>query len=169
MTEAHKIAAEYARYSMGQQNPRSIDDQLVRIHPAAIVGGYEVPSDYILTDSEISRSDEDRPGYRRVMELARSKKISAIFVEDQSRLWRSQREMHRAIALLKFWGVKVFCVSAGTEITSGSGSRPAPLLMSPREFNRRWRGEPVHLLRSASALRANWQRCRPSPRTSSRP
>ncbi len=121
MTEGRKVAAEYARYSSGLQNPKSIDDQLARTHPAAIAAGYQVPPDYTLTDCEISGSDEDRPGYRRVMELARAKKITAIFAEDQSRLWRSQREMHRAIALLKFWGVKVFCVASNTELTSVSG------------------------------------------------
>jgi len=114
-------AAVYARYSSGLQRPTSIDDQVALCRGAAQRFGCEILEGLILTDYEISGSDEHRPGYQRLMAAVRTHKIDAVIVESQDRLWRNQAEMHSALRLLRFHNVKVFSVATGADMTDYSG------------------------------------------------
>jgi site-specific DNA recombinase len=114
-------AAVYARYSSGLQRPTSIDDQVALCRSAAQRFGCEIIEDLIITDYEISGSDERRAGYQRLLAAARTHKIDAAIVESQDRLWRNQAEMHNALRLLRFHNVRVFSIAAGADMTDYSG------------------------------------------------
>jgi site-specific DNA recombinase len=62
------------------------------------------------------------------MAAAKVRQFEAIVVEAQDRLWRSQAEMHAALALLRFHGVKVFSVATGTDLTDYGGRVLATVL-----------------------------------------
>lgn len=114
-------AAVYARYSSGLQRSTSIDDQIALCQGAAPRFDCEILPDHVYADREISGGEERRDGYQRLLAAARSKSFDAILVEGQDRLWRDQGEMHYALRRLRFWGIKVISVSAGTELTSKTG------------------------------------------------
>ncbi len=65
--------------------------------------------------------EEHRDGYQRLLSAARGKQFGAIIVESQDRLWRNQAEMHTALRRLRFWGVKVFSVATGADLTDKAG------------------------------------------------
>jgi DNA invertase Pin-like site-specific DNA recombinase len=77
-----------------------------------------VVADHVYIDQEISGTTAERPGYRSLMDAAKVHKFEAILVEAQDRLWRDQGEMHNALKRLRFWGVKVFSVAAGADLTA---------------------------------------------------
>ena len=114
-------AAIYARYSSELQRATSIQDQVRLCKQAAKHLGYSVADEHVLDDQEISGATMDRPGYRRLLELAREHVVDAIVVEAQDRLWRSQAEMHTALARLRPWHVRVICVSTNTDLTDRAG------------------------------------------------
>lgn len=122
-------AAIYARYSSALQRPSSIDDQvqLCRQH----AGRFECTVDdgHVYTDVEISGSDERRDGYQRLLAAARASAFDAIVVEGQDRLWRNQAEMHAALRRLQFWGIKVFSVATGADLTDKAGKLIAATVM----------------------------------------
>ncbi len=114
-------AAAYARYSSGLQDPRSIEDQLAGLNRNAGRVSCEVLPEHIYADREISGSNERRSEYQRMMAGARAHAFEAIVAESQDRLWRDQEEMHRALKVLRFHGIKVFTLDTGAELTSRSG------------------------------------------------
>ncbi len=114
-------AAIYARYSSLLQSATSLEDQVRLCHEAAAKLGYTVRDGHVLSDQEISGATPDRPGYRRLLELARAREIDAILVESQDRLWRDQAEMHRAIKQLRFWNVRVISITTNTDLTDRTG------------------------------------------------
>jgi len=76
-------AAIYARYSSELQRATSIQDQVRLCKQAAKHLGYSVADEHVLDDQEISGATMDRPGYRRLLELAREHVVDAIVVEAQ--------------------------------------------------------------------------------------
>ncbi|HEV2438842.1 MAG TPA: recombinase family protein [bacterium] len=114
-------AALYARYSSDRQRPTSIEDQLTLCRQAAGRFGCEILPEHTYSDAEISGAIVDRPGYASLLSAARRRAFDAILVEAQDRLWRDQAEMHDALKRLRFWGVHVFAVTAGTELTTKTG------------------------------------------------
>ena len=120
--------AVYARYSSGLQRPTSIDDQISLCQDAAARFGCDIDPDHICTDREISGSEEHREGYQRLMAAARRQEIEAIIVEGQDRLWRNQAEMHSALRRLTFWGIKVFSVETGGDLTDKTGKLIASVM-----------------------------------------
>ncbi len=83
---------------------------------AAARFGCEIADEHIYSDQEISGATAQRPRYQRLTEAAKR------IVEDEDRLWRDQAEMHAALNRLRFWGVKVFSVATGTDLTDRTGS-----------------------------------------------
>lgn len=114
-------AAIYARYSSALQHPSSIEDQVALCRQHAALLDCTVRDDHVYTDAEISGSEDRRDGYQRLLAAARAKAYDAIIVEGQDRLWRNQAEMHTALRKLAFWGIKVFSVATGTDLTNKSG------------------------------------------------
>ena len=115
-------AAIYARYSSNLQRPTSIEDQITLCRNAAPRFGCEGADSQIFTDAEISGATNQRPGYQALMRTAKAKAFEAILVESQDRLWRDQAEMHAALKRLRFAGIRVFSVEAGTDLTDKTGS-----------------------------------------------
>ena len=120
-------AAVYARYSSSVQRPTSLEDQVARCREAAARLGCVIADEHVYSDQEISGATTMRPGYQRLVEAAKRRLFGAIIVEDQDRLWRDQAEMHAALKRLRFWDVKVFTVTAGTNLTDKTGSIVAAL------------------------------------------
>lgn len=121
-------AAIYARYSSALQNPSSIDDQITLCRQHAARFGCMVSDDHVYTDYEVSGSAEHREGYQRLLAAARARSFDAIIVEAQDRLWRNQAEMHAALQRLQFWGVKVFSVATGADLTDKAGKLIATVI-----------------------------------------
>lgn len=113
-------AAVYARYSSENQKATSIEDQVTRCRDAAARFGCVVDG-HVYTDQELSGSTAERPGYKSLMGAAKTHQFEAILVEAQDRLWRDQGEMHNALKRLSFYGVKVFSVAAGVDLTDRNG------------------------------------------------
>jgi site-specific DNA recombinase len=59
---------------------------------------------------------------------ARHRAFDAIIVEAQDRLWRNQAEMHSALRRFTFWGIKVFSIATGTDLTGYGGRVLATVL-----------------------------------------
>jgi site-specific DNA recombinase len=121
-------AALYGRYSSSLQHPSSIEDQIALCRQQAGRFGCRVLDDHLYTDAETSGSTAQRDGYQRLLEAARAKAFDAIIVEGQDRLWRNQAEMHAALLRLQFWGIKVFAVSTGADLTDKAGKLIAAVM-----------------------------------------
>ncbi len=87
-----------------------------------------VLEDHVYTDQELSGAIEQRPGYHRLLSAAKAHEFDAIIVESQDRLWRDQAEMHAALKRLRFWGIKVFSVAIGTDLTDKTGKLMASVM-----------------------------------------
>ncbi|MCL6554247.1 MAG: recombinase family protein, partial [Firmicutes bacterium] len=121
-------AAIYARYSSELQRQTSIEDQVRLCREAAVSAGYAVEDHYVLCDHEISGATAERPGYQRLLRLAQRREVDAVFVEAQDRLWRDAAEMYQALKRLRYWGVRVFSVSTGADLTDRTGKIVAALV-----------------------------------------
>ena len=115
-------AAVYCRYSSERQRATSIEDQLVLCRDAAPRFHCGILEDHIYTDSEVSGATDHRPAYQALLKAAKTGEFDAILVESQDRLWRSQEEMHHALARLRFWRIKVYSVATGTDLTDKAGN-----------------------------------------------
>jgi len=114
-------AAIYARYSSELQRATSIEDQVRLCREAAERLGYAVAPGHVFSDQEISGASAARAGYQRLLAAARERAFDAIVVEAQDRLWRDAAEMHSALKLLRFLGVRVFSVATKTDLTDRAG------------------------------------------------
>ena len=112
----------YARFSSERQRATSIEDQVVLCREAALRFHCDVSLDRVFSDAEMSGAVEQRPGYLALMAAAKAGEFEAILVESQDRLWRDQGEMHHALKRLKFWGIRIFAVTAGIDLTEKTGS-----------------------------------------------
>ncbi len=116
------IAAIYARYSSEErQRDTSLRDQIAMCRAAAARFGCQIADEHVYTDEGLPGSVIQRPGYQGLMAAARGRVFDAIVVEDQDRLWRSQAEMHAALVRLRHWGLRVYCVATGAELTDKAG------------------------------------------------
>ena len=115
-------AAVYARYSSSGQRATSIEDQVAQCRAAAARFGCAVADTHVYSDPEVSGAVAERPSYQAMLEAAERRVFDAVVVEAQDRLWRDQAEMHKALKHLRHWGIKVFSVETGTDLTGGAGS-----------------------------------------------
>ena len=121
-------AAIYARYSSDRQRATSIDHQLRLCRDAASKLDCLVIDAHVYTDEEMSGAVEQRPGYLRLLEAAKSRQVEVILVESQDRLWRDQGEMHNALKRLRFWSIRVIAVTSGTDLTDRTGRLVASVM-----------------------------------------
>ncbi len=105
-----------------------MEDQIVLCRNAAPRFGSSVLEDHIYADHEISGTIDQRPAYRRLLAAAKARVFDAILVESQDRLWRDQAEMHSALKRLRFFGVKVFSVATGSDLTDKTGKLMASVM-----------------------------------------
>ncbi len=113
-------AVAYGRYSSERQKATSIEDQHALCRDAAPRFQCEIVGQY--SDEEISGATDQRPGYVALMAAAKARQFEAILVESQDRLWRDQGEMHHALKRLRFWGIKVYSVTASADLTEKTGN-----------------------------------------------
>ncbi len=123
-----RTAAVYARYSSERQKATSIEDQISICRDAAARFGCVISKDHVYADEELSGTTSERPGYSLLMAAAKAREFEVIIVESQDRLWRDQAEMHAALKHLKFWGVKLFTVATGTDLTDRTGKLMASVM-----------------------------------------
>ena len=86
----HKRAILYARVSTDEQAKKgySIPDQLATLRAYAVGQGYEVIEECV--DDGWSGADPDRPGLRRVMELAQTGRTEVVVAMKRDRFFRSR-------------------------------------------------------------------------------
>jgi site-specific DNA recombinase len=86
----HKLAILYARVSTDEQAKKgySIPDQLGTLRSYAASQGYEVIEECV--DDGWSGADPDRPGLRRVMELAQTGRAEVVVAMKRDRFFRSR-------------------------------------------------------------------------------
>jgi site-specific DNA recombinase len=123
-----RSAALYARYSSNLQRPTSIEDQLALCRSVAARWQLSIAETHLYIDREQPGSSSQRPGYQALLEAAKHGAFEAIVVEAQDRLWRDQGEMYRALQLLRFWGISVYSVETGLDLTDKAGKITATIL-----------------------------------------
>jgi site-specific DNA recombinase len=123
------LTALYTRFSSDDlQRSTSIEDQGRVCREAAPRFGLQLLDDHCYRDEGVSGSIVHRPGYQALMAAAKARLFDAILVEAQDRLWRSQAEMHQALGVLRFLGIKVFSVATGSDLTDYGGRVLATVL-----------------------------------------
>ncbi len=120
-------AAIYARYSSALQQPSSIEDQIALCRGASQKFGCTVLEDHLYSDAGLSGTIDQRPAYRRLITAAKLHAFDAIIVEAQDRLWRDLAEMHHALKRLRHWGIRVFSVATGNDLTDETGKLVAAI------------------------------------------
>ncbi len=101
----------YARFSTEKQSRASVEDQFRICERAAEREGLTVVSRF--SDSAISGSRSDRPGYQQLSAAAARREFEVLLVDDLSRLSRDQVESERLIRRLEFSGTRILAVSDG--------------------------------------------------------
>lgn len=122
----------YARVSSAKdQKPEVQIDELRKYCNAR---GWNIVEEII--DHGFSGSTDRRPGYKRLLELTRSRKIDIVVVVKLDRLFRSMK--HVVLALNEFTelGVEFISVRDQIDMTSSSGKLLLHLLAAFGEFER---------------------------------
>lgn len=115
-------AVLYARYSTAKQRVESIDDQLRECRERASREGFNVVTTF--SDAAISGGTTQRPGYQRMLAVARRSEFDVIVAEDSSRLWRNMAEQAPRLAELHDLGIHVVAGGLDTR-QKGSGMMSA--------------------------------------------
>jgi site-specific DNA recombinase len=115
MGHALRSAAIYARVSTEMQSRASIDDQIRKCRQYAEAHGLQILDGHIYRDEALSGVGADRPGLKRVLQLALSvaPPFTAILVDDTSRLSRTTEDALTIFKRLNFAGVQLIAVSQG--------------------------------------------------------
>ncbi len=101
----------YARYSTDEQNPRSIDDQIIKCRDflkSIEIHDYE---EILLDDPGISGRKKSRPGIDHVKLLIAAKDVDLIVAEDLSRLYRKTSFTTELLGLAIDAGVRVMTIN----------------------------------------------------------
>lgn len=115
--------AIYARYSSDMQRPESIDDQF-RDCQKHIVIRWGVGADHTLSDKATTGTDDSRPGYLAVKELARSRQVDYVVVDDLSRLGRNTEEAISTFKELTALGVNLWAIADGIDTANRNAKLP---------------------------------------------
>jgi site-specific DNA recombinase len=113
------LAATYARFSSDLQSPTSIEDQQAICNRYAAERGWHIVEAY--SDAAITGFTSDRPGYRRLLADAESRRFKAVLVESVDRLSRDLGELMRLYHSLRFAGVEIIGVRDGVATGERSG------------------------------------------------
>ncbi len=93
-------AAIYARYSTNKQDKTSIARQIRNCELLAKQHGLSIVE--IFKDEGISGNDKTRPGYRKLREALKAKKVTFVLSDESSRLSRDPGELHNLVAEMEF-------------------------------------------------------------------
>jgi len=123
----------YHRVSTTDQNPALAGEELRAAAARLRMDLVEV------IEETGSGARNDRPGLRRVLELARTGKIDAVLVWKLDRWGRSSLDVHSNIRALETCGVRFVAVSQGLDVRPGSDAMShliLRVLASVAEFER---------------------------------
>jgi len=95
------VVGIYARYSCEKQDDTSLEDQIRRCREEALRRGLIVDEQHIYTDAAISGLDDDRPGYRQMMNAWLSGAVQVMLADEFSRLSRDPLEQARLMQKLE--------------------------------------------------------------------
>ena len=99
--------AIYARYSSENQSEKSIEDQ-IRVCQKYITENALICSEnHIFYDEAISGSIHNRPGLLALERATENKEISAVVVDDLSRLSRSNHQMLTLVNKFNYHQIKI--------------------------------------------------------------
>ena len=104
-------ASIYARYSSENQREESIDDQIASCRRAAAARGWVVLEDHVYADAAHSGASHDRPALLQLLEAAKRQLFDVLFVDDLSRLSRSNLYLLVTLADLDYAGVRLVSVA----------------------------------------------------------
>ncbi|HXS93823.1 MAG TPA: recombinase family protein [Candidatus Limnocylindrales bacterium] len=107
----------YARYSSDRQSPASIEDQVRRCKEYADRERWEVLSEHIYKDEELSGVGSDRPGWTKLRSAMKRnpRPFDVLLVDDTSRLNRNLGDNSKFLDELNYLGVRVIAVSQGID------------------------------------------------------
>ena len=103
--------AVYARYSSDSQREASIDDQVRRCR--AWIEREGAAEAEVFTDYAISGASHDRPGFRAMLEAARTHRFDVVLAEALDRLSRDQEHVAGFYKQMRFLGIRVVTLSEG--------------------------------------------------------
>lgn len=115
-----KQIAIYARYSSDKQSASSAQDQIERCLRLVQERGGEVPPQLRFMDAAVSGASLQRPGFERMMALARLRRINVLVVEDPDRLSRDMADSAFLFKEMQFYDVEVISASDGMSSFSPS-------------------------------------------------
>jgi DNA invertase Pin-like site-specific DNA recombinase len=123
--------AIYARCSLEtkDQNP---DLQVSRIKSFVSLKGWEITEEIV--DHGYTGSNDNRPGFHKLMDLARSKQIDAIIITKFDRLFRSLKMLLSTLDELNQLGIVFVAVDDNIDYSSASGRLMLQILGSLAEF-----------------------------------
>ena len=133
MTERETKTVIYARCSLSDkgQNPEVQVDELRRYCQSR---GWQVAE--ILVDHGFTGSNDSRPGYQRLMTLARSKKIDTIVVVKLDRLFRSLKHLVATLDEFSDLGIQFIALRDCIDYSTPAGRFFTQILGSLAEFER---------------------------------
>ena len=121
----------YSRVSTTDQNPQIQVEELRRYCAAR---GWEITSE--LVDEGYSGGSDARPGLKRLLGLARSRRIDVIVVLKLDRMFRSLKGMVSMLQELNELGVQFVSIKEQVDLTTSSGRLLGHLISSFAEFER---------------------------------
>src|SRR5687767_1608661 len=92
--------AAYARYSTAEQDKISIAAQLANVEALCGREGFTIVARF--QDEARQGSDDNRPGYRALLAGLKRGDFEGIVADETSRITRSQAELHRLVAELRY-------------------------------------------------------------------
>ena len=109
--------ASYARYSTDHQNETSIDDQVALNERCATRHGDVISNDLKFDDAARSGGTiHHRTGFARMMEAAKRKSFSSLYVENISRLSRDPADVQEVLRQFKFLGIQIIESATGERL-----------------------------------------------------
>ena len=119
----------YARFSSDNQNPISIQDQILACQRYAERQGWDIPSEQIYVDEALSGIGiAHRPGYQQLLRALESSPppFQILLVDDLSRLSRDAAEILRIVRFFQGNGLTLISVADGIE----TGTKLSKLVIS---------------------------------------
>ena len=158
-------AAVYCRYSSENQRETSIDDQIASCRRDAAARGFVVRDDHVYVDRARSGASHDRSGLVALLAAASQRCFEALFVDDLSRLSRSNLLLLGTLADLDYAGVRLISVADHLDTADDAstlavqdtrGFQPAPALRpEEQDAARPARSEGTRVLRWRAYLRVS--------------
>lgn len=121
----------YSRVSTSEQNP---EIQMEELKTYSKLRGWNIVEE--ISDFGFSGSTDKRPGYKKLIELVRARRIDVVVVVKLDRLFRSVKHIVAALSEFSDLGVEFVSLRDQVDMTSASGKLLVHLLAAFSEFER---------------------------------